>query len=129
MPDRTTEALHAFVIDIASKNHAALAWASVDAGRVRCAFAVMGMRQRCQLPNRKFLLALSSNESSVPFSAARSGAPRCRTPRLSLAASLRICSQQIRNVALPVAMAALAWRRAPVLGGGNLRQVSQRAPY
>ena len=43
VPHGTTESLHAFVIDIASKNHAALAWASMDAGWVRCAFAVMVM--------------------------------------------------------------------------------------
>src|ERR1700722_17910852 len=58
VPHRATETLEAFIIDIASKNHAALAWTSVNAGWVRFVFAVIGMPQRCQLPDRKFLLLL-----------------------------------------------------------------------
>ena len=131
MPYGTTEAFHAFVIDIASKNDAALAWASVDAGWVRGAFAVMGMRQRCQLPNREFLSfsfierilsSIARGASGMRPVAGHHGSFLSR-----LAAHL---PQQIRPLALPVAMAALACGDALfVLSGRNLGQVSQRAPY
>src|ERR1700722_19022075 len=58
VPHRATEDPHGFVVDITRENHAALAWTSMNTSWIRCPFAVMWMRQRCQLPHRKFLLHL-----------------------------------------------------------------------